>query len=388
MYNKITKVHRRIVMNKKNLEAIFKKYIDNFEMLNNKQNDETYKWEIAQEFQSFDVESENFAEMLSHMWKTSANLIDSSQQLPFYALVEFSRKEPETVREMFRKLYQNEFVPDNEKQQLINDFITESEKLREKYYPGSRLYVNNQRSVMMYLFLRYPNSNYGYKASQAKSFADCIEFYDDWGPMTDFKLDIFSRMCEQLIEEIKNNEALMKTHMSRFENTTRKLHPDTNLHILALDIIYSSQAYNFYGDITFDPINASARKLHFERVAKAKELSEKLEKAKAEYDTLNEAIEYIATTLKQGEKVTHKQHGEGIIVDCSNTTISIDFLRQESVKKLGLVILVANGLITFSSEEIKQKLELYLPILKREYEIPKALTRATEELQPYLEYID
>lgn len=375
-------------MNKKNLEAIFKKYVDNFEMLNNEQNDETYKWEIAQEFQSFDVNAKNFAEMLSHMWKTSSNLIDSSQQLPFYALVEFSRKEPETVREMFRKLYQDEFIADDKKQLLINDFIAESEKLREKYYPESRLYVNNQRSVMMYLFLRYPNSNYGYKASQAKSFADCIEFYDDWGPMTDFRLNVFTRMCEQLIEEIKGNKALIETHKSRFENTKRKLHPDNNLHILALDIIYSSQAYNFYGDITFDPINATARKLHFERVAKAKELSKKLEKAKAEYDALIEAGEYIATTLKQGEKVYHKQYGEGFIVMCNSTTIEIEFPNEQTIKKLGFVIVVANGLITFSSKEIKQKLDEYLPVLKYEYEIPKIFSRATEELQPYLEYLD
>ena len=166
-------------MNKSNLQSIFKKYIDNFEILNNEKNDETYKWEIAQEFQKFDVDAEDFVEMLTHMWKVSENLIDSSQQLPFYALVEFARREPETVREMFRKLFAEEHLGDIEKQAVIDEFIASSEELRKKYYPDSRLYTNNQRSVMMYLFLRYPNSNYGYKASQAKSFADCIEFYED-----------------------------------------------------------------------------------------------------------------------------------------------------------------------------------------------------------------
>ena len=41
-------------MNRTNLQSIFKKYIDNFEILNNEKNDETYKWENAQEFQNFD----------------------------------------------------------------------------------------------------------------------------------------------------------------------------------------------------------------------------------------------------------------------------------------------------------------------------------------------
>lgn len=102
-------------MNRNNLQSIFKKYIDNFEILNNEKNDETYKWEIAQEFQKFDVDAEDFVEMLTHMWKVSENLIDSSQQLPFYALVEFARREPETVREMFRKLFAEEHLGDIEK---------------------------------------------------------------------------------------------------------------------------------------------------------------------------------------------------------------------------------------------------------------------------------
>ncbi len=53
-------------MNKRNLQVIFKKYIDNFETLNNSENDETYKWEIAQAFQKFDVDAPDFAEMLMY----------------------------------------------------------------------------------------------------------------------------------------------------------------------------------------------------------------------------------------------------------------------------------------------------------------------------------
>ena len=375
-------------MNRNNLQSIFKKYIDNFEILNNEKNDETYKWEIAQKFQDFDVDAEDFVEMLTYMWKTSENLIDSSQQLPFYALVDYARREPETVREMFRKLFADEYLDNPSKQAVIDEFIATSEELRKKYYPDSHLYMNNQRSVMMLLFLRYPNSNYGYKASQAKSFADCIEFYEDWGPMTDFRLDVFSRMCEQLIEEIKKNEALMETHMSRFENTDRKLHPDDNLHILTLDIIYSSQAYNFYGDMTFDPINAKSRKLYFERVAKAKELAENLEKAKSDAALLDEAKEYITKTLEKGLTVKHRAFGEGVIEECTGTIIAVHFSKTDETKKLGLTVAIGNGLVSLPSEEMTQKIKEYIPVLNRETQIPGNLSRAVDELQPYLEYLD
>ena len=52
-------------MNNDRLQSIFKKYIDRFETLNNRNNDETYKWEIAQTFRSFDVDAEDFAGMSS-----------------------------------------------------------------------------------------------------------------------------------------------------------------------------------------------------------------------------------------------------------------------------------------------------------------------------------
>lgn len=375
-------------MNRNNLQSIFKKYIDNFEVLNNEKNDETYKWAIAQEFQNFDLEAEDFAEMLLHMCKTAENLVDSSQQLPFYALVEFARKEPETVREMFKKLFADEHIDTDAKQQLIDEFIATSEELRKKYYPDSRLYTNNQRSVMMYLFLRYPNSNYGYKASQAKSFADCIEFYEDWGPMTDFRLDIYSRMCEQLIAEIKANEALMETHRSRYENTDRLLHPDDNLHILALDIIYSSQAYNFYGDMSFAPINAQARKLHFERVAKAKELTDAVAKAKADMALLTEAKEYVASALTSGLVVKHRAFGEGTIVECSGTIVAVQFPKTGETKKLGLAVAVGNGLLTLPTDEMTQKIKDYIPVLNNETRIPTNLANAEAALEPYLEYLD
>lgn len=375
-------------MNKTNLQIIFKKYIDNFEMLNNEENNETYKWEIAQKFQEFDVDAEDFAEMLNHMCKISNNLIDSSQQLPFYALVDYAYKEPETVREMFRKLFADENLDPEAKQQTIIEFIEASEELRKKYYPNSRLYVNNLRSVMMYLFLRYPDSNFGYKANQAKSFADCIEFYDDWGSMNDFKPDIFNHMCEQLIDEIRANDALMKTHMSRFKNTDRSLYPDKNLHILVDDIIYCSQVYDFYIDMTFEPINAQSRKLHIERVAKAKELAEAAKEAKQAADKLREAKEYINIAFTKGTVVKHRTLGEGTIEACKGTILTIFFPKINQVKELDFTVTIDRNLMSLASDEATAKIKQYIPILAKEKNITKNYARTTEMLEPYLKYLD
>ncbi len=376
-------------MNKANLQRIFKSYIDNFESINTK-HDESYKWEIAQRFQDFDVEADDFVPMLTKMWKASENIIDSSHQLPFYALVDYASNcgEAETVRTMFRDLFEQETLSPAEKQRRIDGFLRKSEELRLKHKPDSHLYIANQGTVMQLLFLRYPNSNYGYKASQAKSFADCIEFYDDWGPMTAFHLDVYNRMCDQVIEEIKKNEALLETHRSRYENTDRAFHADEAFHILLLDIIYSSQTYNFYDGIEFSPITAQARKLHFEKVSKAKELEGLLKAAQDDAAFLAEAQEYLKNTLTEGQRIRHKTFGDGIIRGLAGSILEVEFPQRGETKKLGLFVSMTNRLIVFDETEITETIMKYIPVLQKERDIPERVKRAKEALEPYLDYLE
>lgn len=376
-------------MNNGNLQRIFKSYIDNFESINTK-HDESYKWEIAQKFQDFDVETDDFVAMLTKMWKASENIIDSSHQLPFYALVDYATNfgEVETVREMFRNLFGQELLSPTEKQERIDDFLRKSEELRMKHKPDSHLYIANQGTVMQLLFLRYPNSNYGYKASQAKSFADCIEFYDDWGPMTAFHLDVYNRMCDQVIEEIKKNEVLLETHRSRYENTDRAFHADEAFHILLLDIIYSSQTYNFYEGIEFSPITAQARKLHFEKVSKAKELEELLKAAQEDAVLLAEAQEYLKNTLTEGLILRHKTFGDGRIKSLIGSILEVEFPQRGDTKKLGLIVSMTNRLLVFDETEIAEAIMQYIPVLQKERDIPEKVKRAQEALEPYMDYLE
>ena len=60
-------------MNKTNLQVIFKKYIDNFERINDDKNDENYKWEIAEHFQNFDLDTR-----IKNVYKDYSNTIISN----------------------------------------------------------------------------------------------------------------------------------------------------------------------------------------------------------------------------------------------------------------------------------------------------------------------
>ncbi len=374
-------------MNIKRLHSVFQEYIDKFEYINNSANDENYKWEIAYEFQFFDLDAEDFTAELLRLLKITSNFIDNGYGLPFRGLVEYSKNEPETVRKMFKDLYVDDNGNIDIKQEKIKSFINKSEELRKKYAPDSHLFINNQKSVMQLLFLKDPNHNYTYKATEAKSFADCVEFYDDWGPMSDFKLDVFYRMCDMLVKEIKEYPELIETHKSRYEKNDRNMHLDEELHILAFDIIYSSQVYDFYREMDFVPINAQARKLHEERVKKAKQYFEILKKARKEKQDYDNAIEYFKNKYVAGTSIKHKFLKNGVISEISDELIAL-VVFNGSEKKFDLKTMLANSLIIIEDEDIKNKVEKYKAVLTRSNVILQNLAAAEKDFSEYAEYLN
>lgn len=129
-------------------------------------------------------------------------MIDSYTQ-PLNGLVEFAKKEPDTVRSMFLDLLRTAAADVSVKQMAIQTFLDKSHQLRAKYFPDSYLYNDDLHSVTGYLFLYDSDHNYLYKATHCRSFADCMEFYDDWGSGKTTKLDVFFRMCD-IIKRIED----------------------------------------------------------------------------------------------------------------------------------------------------------------------------------------
>ena len=69
-------------MNTTNFNQIVKHYIERFEYLNNKENQESYKWRICGQFRkvmdaALAASAEDFPSMLYEAKKLSSNLIDS-----------------------------------------------------------------------------------------------------------------------------------------------------------------------------------------------------------------------------------------------------------------------------------------------------------------------
>lgn len=376
-------------MNKRNLYEIFDKYIKNYDFINQKGHEEYYKWRIAQEFQQFDIEADNIVSMLSKMNKISFNLINGSQRRPFDGIVQFAKREPETVRKMFRDLFADECMAIEQKQMKIQSFVDKSEELRNKYFPESRMYVNDHRTVMQYLFLRYPNENYCYKATQAKSFADAIEYYDDWGTDKNINLAKYYKMCDYVLKEIDLVPELKELHNNLYEKNPDKYYADEKFHILLWDIIYCSQYYDFYNGMTFNPATSEMRKLEQERRKKAKELSDALNRAEEDGKLLNEAIECFSKMFTEGVVVKVGFLGKGTIVkEYDNEYVSIKYAKNNEIKIVNLLTVISTGALKCEMKDYNEKLVKYCDVIKNRSNIPKNIDRARADIEPYLEYLE
>ncbi len=269
----------------------------------------------------------------------------------------------------------------------MKEFLKTSHELREKHFPGSYLYKNDMHSVTGYLFLYDPDHNYIFKATHAQIFADCVEFYDDWGSGDDVKLDVYYRMCDQLVEAIKGDNALMATDRSRFENgwgvDPETFHSDLEKHILAFDLIYCCSTYDLFDGITFVRPKSKERQLMQERKEKALRLSEELENARRKHEKLEEAKEYVNSMYAVGVMIQHKKYGEGVVVENTGTMLSVDF-PEVGEKKLGTFVSVANGIISIDTEGYAETIDIYCDSLKKESSIKAMLSYAEKEFAPVM----
>jgi len=217
--------------------------------------------------------------------------------------------------------------------------------------------------------------------------ADCVGFYDDWGTMSNFKLEVFHRFCDELIEEIKATPALMATHQSRFVDAKKPMHEDEMLHVLVFDLIYCAHTYNLYTGLSFDKVTSADRKLYQERKAKAEELATALRKVEDEIVLLDEARTYFGKAIVSGAAVTHKMFGSVVVESFADGFVSLKIQKNGEIKKFGLLNCIAGGFVKIDVPDFDEMLARYKTAMMSEYTLPQRLKSAQSALQPYEVYL-
>lgn len=205
-------------------------YKENFSAINK---EEIYKWEAVQQFHdNWDIESDDFYTMLELSLSKTSNLLTSGNYFAKAMLLEIAKEFPEKVRKMFGGLYAS-----HDLYQRITSFRKEFHRLNSLFEDKSNIYQDD-RAIMVYLNLRYPDYHYFYKYEMSKEFAKRIEYPNVLKRGAIENIGIFTTMCELVKDELIKDQDLIKLHSQRILDNSN-CYMDESYNILTQDFIYA-----------------------------------------------------------------------------------------------------------------------------------------------------
>lgn len=151
-------------MNRDNLQKLIDNYVENYEMLNDAEHNEIYKWTAVNHFQRhWNLDADGFGEMFKQAMGKSSNIIDNSIVQPSNGIVFLCKQDRETekkVQEEFRKLLAPDEGNIKVRQDKIDSFIKAMNEMLQKVAPGKWKYDQDRRAVIMYLSFIAPDDNF------------------------------------------------------------------------------------------------------------------------------------------------------------------------------------------------------------------------------------
>lgn len=182
-----------------------------------------------------------------------------------------------------------------------------------------------------------PDFNYVYKSSEAQTMAKYVDFGLSIGSGSSFSLPNYYRLCDEIVEALREHDSLLQTHFSRL---TPEHYNDQSLHLLAFDLMYCCRTYNFYHGVSIPAAPKTtrkkasvesispeeARRLEQERLAKIAALEQGINDLERSCDNCTE-ISLI------GVQVTAKPYGIGTVVaqEINNITVSFGGMEKSYI---------------------------------------------------------
>lgn len=240
-------------MNRKILLKYISEYKKQFEFVNQQ---EIYKWKAVKCFQdNWDIEAENFHEMMRDSFQLTKNLLVSGKYFPLVMLLHYADQRPDEIRNMFRQLFDEE----KDLYDRIDNFQDAIKIINSELYPGENSYQDH-RAIIVYLALKFPDRYYLYKFGMFKDVAIKLKY-----PFQPIKgrienLGQYLSFCELVRNEILFDQELLKINKNRIDDDC---YFDEHLSLLTQDIIYAINVHLSVGatDVEEDTFENNLSKL-------------------------------------------------------------------------------------------------------------------------------
>ena len=206
--------------------------------------DENYKWFAVQHFKdTWDIDAQDFASMLADAFSQASNLTAGPMYYPYKMICEFAKQDPETVRSMFKALY-NEEIP---LEVRYKEFRSSCEYCLKQFRAGktgedaekANNHYQDLRAISVYLSFRFPDVYFLYKYKMYTQFRDLIGFQEEKGKNKSeiWKLENYNRLCNDALKVIEADDELVSLHDSICRGEA-ECFDDPKHHLLTQTIIY------------------------------------------------------------------------------------------------------------------------------------------------------
>ena len=337
-------------MNRDRLNKLIDIYIDNFDIINDEAHFENMKWEAIYHYKNnFDINAPDFYEMFKYAMSKSDIIINNGTVQPINGILKLISHEEDTMRNLFAMLYEEDGGDIAKRQDRIERFVDEANKLLDKYERGKWKFKQNFRSVLAYLVFYKPEENYLYKSNQCQPFFRYLEYGEEIGYGQYFKLSRYYNMCDEIREALSQHPELMETHKRRWKTVGD---PGDNLRILTFDIIYCSIVYNYYDHQNFTKIVRKSKATYEQEKLEA-EIEKKhleIEALEVELEATRQILDEIPEILIEGKFIKHKTLGVGQVVKQNGSFIVVSFTERSA--KFILTQAFATGLLTSDDSSI------------------------------------
>lgn len=128
--------------------------------------EEEFKWRGIKTFQdNWDIEAEDLSDMIKRSLNGVSHMMVSQARFPEGMIEGFAEQEPDTVRAMFKDL----FDESKDIVERFHSFKQKSADLLERVGNGAKNHFQDERTIALYLWLRYPDKYYVYQYTQARN---------------------------------------------------------------------------------------------------------------------------------------------------------------------------------------------------------------------------
>lgn len=195
---------------------------------------EEYKWEAVKWFQdNWNINAENFYEMLHTSLAKTRNLLASWNYYPRKMIECFAEVASDEVRDMFLSL----FNENKDIYERFDEFKQKSADLLKRYgKENQKNHSQTENAISTYLWLRYPDKYYIYKYSVVDAVADKVNsnYRFKKGTHAEY-LKNFYNLYDEINNELKKDTELVNLFKSKL---TDVCYPDPGLKTLTYDLCF------------------------------------------------------------------------------------------------------------------------------------------------------